>query len=757
MNGIFRVSSTARLGLALALSLGVTNSVALRADCEMEFDLENLFVEALDVQLDQDSSKFNEYRDLTDGFRLPSLTLHGYDAKTERFLDLRIVNGGRNDARYAFGYGVEGRYRLDIDHNLIPHNFGNNGTLLWRRTADGVYSIDNSIQTALQTALTARFAARQPINYAYLNTLLAPYLATASKVDVGLQRDRSRVNLELGSIGDTRLGFEYRHERRVGTRAYAATFGFGNVNELPEPIDYDTSDFEVKAEWGGESWGLTSGVRHSRFRNGIDTLYWDNPFRITDSTDANAYSAPTTTTVNGASLGVVDLAPDNRASSLFLNGRGKVGAWWLSGAVNYSQMRQNDRLLPYTQNTSIRGINHVTGALFNATDASFLPAQTADREVDTLTINGSAGTSFGDDWSLTLRYAFYDYENNGERLEFDGYVRYHAVWEDIPRITVPYAYQKQDLSAELAWDLNDANRLALSYKLRQWDRDFRETEKSDEDVVKLSFDSQPNRHWSLRASYEVADRTIDGYDVAAQEYSFLDPEGPNNLPGLRKYAQAAREYDDYTAQLLWMPIDAVQVSVGLSSRDDQYDESEFGLIDDEIFQWNAEIGYTPGENFTAYIFGHEADRQSFQKGRQSGATPSTNPRDDWSLTLDELTTTYGLGLEAKPTSKISIEVSANWSESDGEADFTTPSPSNLPVTKDIDNYEDIELFSARAEVDFQVTKALTVGLFYLYEDFTLDRFILQGLKAYLPGALLLNANEGTYQGDVIALRIGYTF
>ena len=44
------------------------------------------------------------------------------------------------------------------------------------------------------------------------------------------------------------------------------------------------------------------------------------------------------------------------------------------------------------------------------------------------------------------------------------------VWEPIARVTVPYAYTRQNASAELGWDLARATRLGLSFERERWNR-----------------------------------------------------------------------------------------------------------------------------------------------------------------------------------------------------------------------------------------------------------------------------------------------
>jgi MtrB/PioB family decaheme-associated outer membrane protein len=760
MTRALRLLSPAAL---LCLRAGLTGPVAAQEG--FSFRLDPLVLEDLWTDVDTDSAKFEEYRDLASGFRLRKLHLSGESADGERWLDLRLRNVGRQDARYLFDYGRADSYSLFVDYNKIPHRFGNKGRMLFTETGPGRFQIADPVQGALQGALEEQFAVNPfGITFAFLDTLLAPYLETASEVDLGLRRDRTLARLDFAKSGAVTWQVEVTHENRVGTRPYGASFGFNNVTELPEPIDYDTSGALVSGEWGSQRSGLVFGLRHSAFENNTSTLTWDNPFRAIDATDAAAYLSPSGSSIGGSSTGFADLAPDNKASSFFLSGRTRFGGdWWANGNVSYIQMSQDEPLLPFTLNTAIVGIEHETGATFDPTNPTNLPVRNADTEVDVLSFSGDTGTRLGEDWSLTFRYRYYDYDNQSPRVEFPGYVRFHAVWEEVPRITVPYAYTKQDLGAELAWDVTATTNLALTYNLQSWDRDFREVDSSDEDILKLSLDSRPSRKASILASYELGDRSIDGYLVEAQEASFVEPEGINNQPGLRKYDEAARETDGYNVLVQLFPADPWNLSFGLTGREEDYDESEFGLISDEILQYNFELGYTPSATTNFYLFAHRADREVFQRARQSGSTVSTRPLDDWSVLLDEATDTWGLGWTQRPAEAWQLDLSARWSNADGDADFTaTPgglplAPPHPPEAVDFANYEDIELLAGELKVGYQVSERFGTALWYRYEDYTIDSFILQGLQNYLPGALLLNASNGDYTANVVGAQLQFAF
>jgi MtrB/PioB family decaheme-associated outer membrane protein len=765
MNTIHRGLLPALLAAALVLAAGASFAAEETKPAPKKgftFRLDPLVLEILDTRVDTNSSKFGEYRDVSKGFFLPYLGIHGESADGEREVALRAQNVSRRDARYTLDYGAAGRYHFLLDYNKILHRFGNDGHMLWTRTGDGVYEIADPIQGAIQSRLEQQFAAnRNGITFSFLNGLLAPYLATANPVDLGLVRDRTLAQLDVGGPAGFAWGLQVTHENRRGNRPYGASFGFSNATEIPEPIDYDTSAADLGGEWNGKSGGLRFGYRYARFENHVSTMIWDNPFRLTSATDPNAYTAPGSSSINGSARGFADLAPDNDASSLYLDGRTHFGGgWWANGSAGYSMMKQNDPLLPYTLNSAIVGIAE-NGSTFDPTNPANLPVRKADTEVRVANVSAQTGTRFGagakQPFSLVFRYRYYDYDDRSPRVEFPGYVRFQSVWEAIGRVTVPFSYRKQNVGAELGWDLAHATRLGLSFERESWDRDFREVKKTDEDIVRLTFDTHPVEKFNLRARYEHGDRAIGAYNTAAAEFSFVDPEVPTNLPDLRKYDEAARVYNSYNVEAQILASEAWNLTLAVTGRKDDYDKSRFGLQDDDVRQYNAELGYTPGEKLNFYLFGNRIDRTTRQQARQSGATPSTNPLDNWSAAFDEVNDNWGLGLTAKLAARWSTDVSMQWTKSDGKADLFSPPGGAPDVAVGFDNYEDYKLFMGGAQLNYRITPAASAGLFYRYEDYTIDSFIRQGLLNYLPGALLLNPNNGDYKAHLFGLNVKLSF
>ena len=724
--------------LAAAVVAASPAAVSAAGLAELQVTLDPLILEGLYLDQDTSSSKFQEYRDLSDGFRL-QMSLSGITEDTKRQFDFQVINGGKDDAFYGLSYDVAGSWGLELSYDNIPHNFGNNGTLLWSRTGPGTYEIPDGVQQALQKANEDRTKVGN-VNFAWLDPLISPYLASAAEVDVGLQRRRTRMALDLGRAGNASWQLEYKHESRNGTRNLGTSFGFNNVTEVPEPIDYDTTDATLSGTWKWDRGMLSAGYRYSTFENSISTLFWDNPWRATDSTDGNAYSSPSWTfkqppevssgSVGGATRGFFDLAADNEANMVFANGRFDVGqSGSIQAAVNWSRYEQDDPLLPFTLNTAVPFVDQPFGS--------------ADREAENLRVVVDYTTRFGDGWQAGARYSYQDYSDDSPRFAFDSYVRFHAVLEEIPRITVPFSWTRETLSANVDKDFEKFGTVSFEVKRDAYDREFRETEGTTEDILGLRWDVRFGKAL-IRARCEMGERDIDGaYHTDAQEHSFQDPASPNNQPGLRKFDQADRDIER------WMLSGSLPIAevwnLTLRASGSEYDyDSELGLKGDGIIRYGFDLDRDLGDGGVFFLFGERADREVEQDGRQSGSSPSTNPADSWFVDFTEVNDTWGLGW-TKDTEQWHAKVVADWTKSDGEADIFSPPGGSPDAGAGFDNYEDYERTSVEGSFDYDVTAKIAFGLGVLYEDYTIDSFIRQDLQNYLPGAILIVADDGDYE------------
>lgn len=735
--------------LSLVAALIAVAMPAFAGEGEFTLNLKSLVVGGRYVDLDSNSAKFNEYRDVSNGAAVPTLKIEGKNADLARWMMIELYNVGQRDARYAMFYDVSGKYSFALDYNKIPHRYMNDATLLLEEVSPGNFLVADPVQKSLQGLIDAQYAISKPgVNFAFLNGLVEPYLATAQRLDVGIQRDRLAARVDFGKSGNFGWGLEYKHENRTGSRPFGAAFGFGNVVELPEPIDYDIDDAKLGAEWRLGKGALRFGYTYSKFENNVDRLYWDNPFRFTDSTDASAYQAPSSSSVAGGSRGFAALNPDNKRDGFYANGNWRFGKkTYLNFSLNEFNLKQNEALTPFTLNTSI--LDPLGRA---ATNLNLLPQATADRKVTVTNASADFGTRFAEAFSLRLRYRYYDYDNKGEPIDFEGYVRYHGVWEDIPREAEPFGYTRDSLSGEVGWELGKGMRLGLEYKMDSMDRIDRDVESADDDVLRLTFDGRLG-NMVVRAAIEDGSRSTSAYEEDA------------TMPaGARRFDEAEKDYNRYNARLEWNPGEKWSFAVGVDDRKDEYNKSVFGLDSDEITTYNAELSFSLSEKSSLYAFYQVADRSVFMKSRQSGGTPSVSPLDNWEIAFDESNDYFGGGFTFG-TEKVKVDLTASWAKSSGNADFSayvggqtlTGRPAGTTNATDIPNYEDIESLTAQAKVEYSLMKNVGLGFLYRYEDYSIDSFIIANLDDYLPAALLLNGNRGDYTGNVGAIYLKFTY
>lgn len=77
------------------------------------------------VDVDSNSSKFGEYRDLQNGVNLYDLSFLGLDTASGRYFEFNGKNLIRDDQSLRVEAGSAGTWRMSVERNEIPHNLSN--------------------------------------------------------------------------------------------------------------------------------------------------------------------------------------------------------------------------------------------------------------------------------------------------------------------------------------------------------------------------------------------------------------------------------------------------------------------------------------------------------------------------------------------------------------------------------------------------------------------------------------------------------
>jgi MtrB/PioB family decaheme-associated outer membrane protein len=712
---------------------------------------------------DTNSSKFREYRDVPNGVFLPFFRLFSQDKV--RF-DVVAENVLQNDGRYRLFADIE-PVRIRVDYNLIPHRFGNDARTLLHEAARGVLVIDDTIQRANQTAIEAQFAKNKAgVNFPFLLNLASPELAAANRIDLALLRQRGTIEASLTPGQPVDVKLSYFQERRSGDRAAGTSFGFGNVVESPEPIQYRTQDWGASAEYN-RSWGLVRGaVHYNTFSNGNATLTFDNPFRSTDSTDASAYTGPASGSIAGPSRGRIDLSADNQSLTgafgflLRLPSNSRFTADF-SG----SRWTQDRAFMPYTINSAI-GTGSNPAAPFQADNAANLPARSLDGRIDVGSLSLGFTSRPMPALGFTAHYRVYDLSNQTQRIDFPGYVRFDGVWEAVPRVNVPYGYKRTQADATVSYDLGPVT-VEGGYRFLKMDRSFRETDQTRENTLLAAINLHALSWATLRASYETGSRNRDAYVYTkSEDASFQEPApDPTNLPALRRFDQARRDVDRFNGLLQLSP-GGGDVTFSLSywynkedyNREAVVDPSglRYGLLNVKYDSLTAEADYSPGDRWSVYGFYTRENNKNFQRGRQSAATPSTNPLDDWTADVHDKVDSFGLGANAALIpDKLEFRAFARYQKVDGNNDIASPPGGSPDIGVPIPNFDNTKIWTVSAEISYRLAASWNLALGGWLEDYKVDDSATTGLANYTPGSFFLAANDGNYKARVGYVRATY--
>jgi MtrB/PioB family decaheme-associated outer membrane protein len=722
------------------------------------------------VETDTNSSRFREYRALPTGIVLPFVHFKG----NEKFwYDVLGENVLQRDARYSVDVRPGG---IDIQagYTKIPHLFGNDGRTLLTEQGTGNWVMSDTLQQAFQGAIERQFAISKPgVNFAFLNNLVSPSFEAANVVDLGLLREQCRLDVKLTRDQPLEVRVSYFHEARRGTRAAGTAFGFGTIVETPEPIQYRTQDYGLTAEYTRGSALVRGSFHYNEFTNTIQTETFDNPFRATDASDASAYQAPGSASIGGASFGRVSLPPDNKAVTGSLGFLVKFkGRSRLSADASLGQWTQDSPFMPMTSNTAVVVPNQgLPGSLGG--------------EIKTFSFNTAVTSQPVDHLRLVGRFRRYDLSNDTPRIPFPvGYVRFDAVFEDIPRITVPYGYTADVLTLAASYDFGPAT-VEGGYRMDGWDRTFRETEKTTQNVGFVKVDVRAAGWLVLHATAEKGSRSFDHLDIEQSEHaSFLEPGSPANLLAVHpdtpqtdgtplcpagtvcnlRYDQADRDLDRYGAHAELTP-DGGTTTLTLSyiKGKDDYKENLFGLINADNEAMTAEVDFTPTDRVNVYGFYSRENISTFQRGRQSGATVSNNRLDDWTSAVEDTVDSIGGGATLGVVKdKADLKLYGNYQKVDGNNDITSPpggAPQNARRTvggvAGIPLFDDTKIYTLGAELAYRATQQLTVGVGGWYESYRLQDSNTVGLANFVPASFFLAAADSDYNAHVLYVRASY--
>lgn len=559
------------------------------------------------------SAKFEEVRDVPKGLFIQNLKLDFRSADSPYIFSLRGLEIRERDQRFTLDLWRVGKFRTEIMWDQIPHHFGTGQSFL-RETAPGFYQVDPVLRAQLQTLTTPE--ARILPNSAVSN-LIRQRLQNEPLVESKLRRDQALFRQSYQPSDNVELYVQFSWLRNRGTRPMSiGTFvrravpapGFTDIGgawegmgqEFLEPIDQRTIDLKVGANFRGERWSAGVEYNLSLFRNRVDSITFENPFRVTDDQGvgaANRYRSvrwqndlpPNNDSHTISFWARVDLTPDTQAR----------------GLVSIAFWTQNDAFLPWTLNTAI--VPKVWDALSpvtNPTDVNQLPASSPNAKMRNITQEYALVNRSLKNFRFQGQYRSQSLANQTPTIEFPGYAAFgDSTWRsartdfyNLPIENLDWDFRHQNVEAGFRWDVlpefetdggtstTSRRRKAnltwrLDYEWEIWNRKFRDVNRNNEHSIRNRLDFeinfsgggrnlsgggktsgatrdvelQPFTTLRLKLDYRYANRRALVYNTQPLSFNTNFPGSPPNGP------RTAWEVTNFTQMQLGVPMEFNQL------------------------------------------------------------------------------------------------------------------------------------------------------------------------------------------------------
>ncbi len=714
-------------------------------------------------------SKFEEYKSIRKGAIARRGAVVYNPAGSRSFFSFAMRNASERDQQFSLEGGKYGRFRTEFKWDSNPHLYTRGATTLFNLDSSGVYTVADSIQANLQALDPAPTSATTTPNPALI-TAFRSYLASGSVIDVRSKRETFSIDQRFNITKNWSLRFRFMETRRTGQRplgtgtyertgtAVGDTFRTHEI-ELPAQLDQRTDIFTFGTSYIKPHWGVNFDVTFSNFSNKFDSYVYDNPFRLTDQATTGTAGAFNR---QAFARGLHSTLPDNQSRGFMVTAFVDLpySSRW-AGAFGWERFTQNEQFLPYTLNTT------VTATGLTPTSTSSLPQQSLEGEFENITVDQLLTSRPWKNLTFNLHYRAYDERNKTPEILFPGYAAYlEAYWR--PTISgsfgvrlienEPASYLRQRASGEVVWDISRKVRWRGEYELETWNRDFRQTTRTNEHKFGTFFSFKPTNKFKADFDYRYQKRTP----------QFYNP-GPLENQLLRMFDQSERQRNDLRVKFQWAATPKIGISGDFAYLKDDYDKNFYGTSKFNEYRAGFDVLYNLKENTTIYAnYSHENYKTWIQSIAKTGVPFDINNR--WNRDDRNVNDNFGVGVSTYlSNSKWFWDV--NYAFNYGRDLITTVNP-GTPVATAVTNATAFPFPEAKyryqefsVDSNYQIHPKAAIGVRYYFEPFMLDDWQTNGLSSYPVDQLapetdgrrflLLDSRYSSHHGHIISFYIRF--
>ena len=592
--------------------------------------------------------------------------------------------------------GEQGGYKLIFKYDELPH------------------LVSDSAQTPFIGNGGASLTL--PAGFAAPTTSAMALAGNLQQVNIGTDRKR----LSLGGSWIAAVDWEYavniRHETREGSKRTAGAF-FVNAAQLVEPVDYVTDQVDVSAAYTGSKWQAKFAYYGSVFRNGNDSLTWQNPFSVPVPLVVPAFA--------GIVTGQLALPPNNQFHQVLASVGYDFGAGTRANAdIALGRMTQNEGFL---QSTQIPGLNQGR------------PANSLNGRVATLDANLKFTSAITDQLRLNAVYTHNDRDNQTPQSTYN-WVSTDLFSGGAARTNLPYSFTQDKLKLSGEYRVSPLTRASAGIDHDSKKRTFQETDKTREGTFWGKVTTRILDEVDVTFKLARGERTNSGYQAVA---AITPPENPL----LRKYTMADRTRDSAGLRADFAAAENINVGLGLDSSEDKYKGSTIGLISGKDYTLYGDVSMLLTEQTSLHFFANYQEIRSKQAGSESFPAP------DWSGQNNDKIDFFGIGVKHAAI-KDKLDIGADYGITRSRSEIivnTGGADSRFPnISTSLDS---LKLYAS-----YRMNDKVSLQAGYWHERYDSRNWMLDGVApGTIQNVLSFGEQAPRYNVNVIKLSVRYKF
>jgi len=651
----------------------------------------------------------------------------------------------------------QGQWNLDLGYDELRHN------------------ISDTYQTPQQGSMGGNNFTF-PATFGTINgganpsarTLTAAQQSAFHTEDVGTTRKNTSFGAGFNFSPQLSLRFDYNHldqsgAKLIGTGAQGGIALTGGStgraeanNIIMNPTNYKTDSVNLALNWIGDNGHLTGGYYGSMFRDGYDSVSFQNSM---------ASAASGCVGVACFTNQALSTAPSNNFHQLNLTGGYAISPRTkLVGGLSYGRNTQNDS---YTATS----IMQTSGVAYDMMQAGGLPQSSLNGRV--ITRHADLKLTHQTTKDLVLS-AGYKYNERDNRTPSNTYLYKNLGNGNYTGVNNPYSNKKTQIDLAADYRIAKGQSLRVGYEretIKRWCNSVADgfqcvaSPSSDENKLALGYKRQMGNDVKLNVGYAYASRHGDfdpTYVANTGNRGAATVNGGDKL-GYVGFPYASRKQDIYKAGVNWQATEMLDVGLNGRYSKDKYDAT-LGVQDGQTTNINLDATYAYNDNgsVSAYASWHDSERE-LRNGLNGSATVA--PTSIWTNQLKQ--DGYSIGLNTKHTGLMGgkLEFLGDLSYSFDKSRYSTQLPylatCSASGTLTCGDTPDIKstLIALKLTGTYQLDKKSKIAVSYLYQNLKSEDYYYNSLQyGYTPNRVMpTNELAPNYSVNMVAASYIYSF